>query len=77
MKATSALVKANGRLNDRHLVEGFYQWDDYPTTSNEAVDNANVQVQAYGGKGYSGRLNSTWTNYILHSHQRIVQRQGA
>jgi hypothetical protein len=58
----SALVKANGRINDRHLVEGFYQWDDYPTTSNEAVDNANVQVQAYGGKGYSGRLNSLWTN---------------
>jgi Carboxypeptidase regulatory-like domain len=58
----SALVKANGRINDRHLVEGFFQWDDYPTTSNEAVDNANVQVQAYGGKGYSGRLNSIWTN---------------
>ena len=35
----------------RHLVEGFYQWDDYPTTSNEAIDSANVQVQAYGGKG--------------------------
>ena len=58
----SALVKANGRVNDRHMVEAFYQWDDYPTTSNEAVDNANVQVQAYGGKGYSGRLNSVWNN---------------
>ena len=58
----SALIKANGRINDRHLVEAFYQWDDYPTTSNEAVDNANVQVQAYGGKGYSGRLNSVWNN---------------
>ncbi|MFN2447845.1 MAG: TonB-dependent receptor domain-containing protein [Vicinamibacterales bacterium] len=58
----SALIKMNGRASDKHLVEGFYQWDDYPTTSNEAVDSANVQVQAYGGIGYSGRLSSVWSN---------------
>jgi hypothetical protein len=58
----TAFAKVNGRLSDNHLIEAFYQWDDYPTTSNEAVDNANVQVQAYGGVGYSGRLSSVWTN---------------
>lgn len=58
----TALIKLNGRLNPRHLVEGFYQWDDYPTTSNEAIDSANVQVQAYGGVGVSGRVSSTWTD---------------
>jgi len=58
----TAFIKGNGRVTGSHLVEGFYQWDDYPTTSNEAVDNANVQVQAYGGKGLSGRLASAWSN---------------
>lgn len=58
----TALIKLNGRLTGRHLIEGFYQWDDYPTTSNEAIDSANVQVQAYGGKGASARVNSAWTD---------------
>ena len=58
----SAFVKVNGRVTDNHLVETFYQWDDYPTTSNEAVDSANVQVQAYGGVGFNARLSSVWSN---------------
>lgn len=58
----SAFLKANGRIGSNHLVEGFYQWDDYPTTSNEAVDNVSTQVQAYGGKGFSGRLSSVWSS---------------
>jgi hypothetical protein len=60
----SAFIKLNGRAGAKHQLEGFYQWDDYPTTSNEAIDSANVQVQAYGGIGYSSRLSSVWTNSL-------------
>jgi hypothetical protein len=58
----SVFGKVNAQVAPQHSFEAFYQWDDYPTTSNEAVDSANVQVQAYGGKGYSARLSSVWSN---------------
>lgn len=58
----TVFAKANGRVSPLHLLEGFYQWDDYPTTANEAVDSGNWQVQNYGGVGTNLRLNSVWTD---------------
>jgi hypothetical protein len=59
-QGTSVFVKSTTQLGSANRFETFYQWDDYPTTSNQAVDSANVQVQAYGGRGYSSRLSSVW-----------------
>lgn len=63
-EGNSVFGKINGRISNSHNVEGFYQWDAYPTTSNEPIDNANVQVQAYGGRGYSAKISSAWTSSL-------------
>lgn len=60
----SVFAKANGQLSSRHQIEGFYQWDKYPTTANEAIDADSWQVQAYGGAGYSTRVSSVWTDTL-------------
>jgi hypothetical protein len=60
----SLFGKVNGKISPLHLVEGFYQWDKYPTTANEATDTGSWRVQSYGGLGYSARLSSVWNDHF-------------
>jgi hypothetical protein len=59
-KGDSVFLKTTVHASSKHQVEGFYQYDNYPTETNTSADNRNVEVQDYGGAGVSARLSSAW-----------------
>ncbi|MBI2833702.1 MAG: TonB-dependent receptor [Acidobacteria bacterium] len=53
-------VKSNVNLPHNHTVDGFYQFDQYPTETNRSENSRSLIVQSFGGHGANLRLSSVW-----------------
>lgn len=57
-------AKGSAQLSTRHQLTGFYQYDLNPDETNWAYSADKLNISAFGGKGVSSRLTSSWTNEL-------------
>jgi outer membrane receptor protein involved in Fe transport len=62
--ANILFVKATGQLNPNQQLSAFFNRDASPYDSNGGFDTGRFRRTIIGGKGYSARLNSSWSDRL-------------